>query len=263
MNRLKQYLFFILMISVTTAQAQFGAKAGLNFSVTGSYGNSEEGETAGFKHGFQGGLFYKAGISDGFNLMFELNYEARGTVSKKDYTIQLPVQDPISGSVLGIGDYQINQEVNSRQTYVNIPILALLGSGNLKVYVGPNVGFLISGNADFKRTIDISLAGNTVGKVETDLEVDWQDYDSFKDIFTTTPSEDGDFLNSLDFGINLGAMYYVGAGFIVDLRVSQGLADSTNDHYDNSIYPAEDFTFESRGDSDRNFSIQFGLGYFF
>ncbi|MGB0929482.1 MAG: hypothetical protein ACPGVB_01815 [Chitinophagales bacterium] len=111
-----------------------------------------------------------------------------------------------------------------------------------------------------KRTV--VLTGGVTSE-ETDLKVDWQDYDSFKDIFRTAPSEDGDFLNSLDFGLNLGAMYYVGAGFVVDLRVSQGFADTTNNHYDNSIYPSQDFTFESREDTDRNLSIQFGVGYFF
>ena len=264
MTKLNFLLPLFFMMSITITQAQFGLKLGANLSASGSYGNTEEGESADLKLGYQGGVFYQLGITEKFNLMVELNYEAKGTISKKDYTINLPVQDPATGAVLGIGDYVISQEANSVHSYINIPILAVFGDGNLKYYIGPNIGFLASGKADFDRTINIALAGNPVGKVETNLEdVDWTDYESFKNIFTNPPTEDGNFLNSLEFGINIGAMYYVTESLFVDLRVSQGLSDATNNHYDNSIYPAADFSFPSREDTDRNLSIQLGLGYSF
>ncbi len=257
MNRINLYLFFILMISANTVYAQFGAKGGLNLSKMESYGNLEEGEREGFKAGFQGGMFYKFNVSDMFNLMIELNYERRGTVSKKEYSIE--DINPITGLV----EFQINQEANSTYTYVNLPILALFGEGNLKGYIGPNIGYLVSGKADFKRTVEASSAGNIIDSEQTDLKLDWQDYNSFRNILPSSSEEDG-FLNSLDFGINLGAMYYLGGGFIVDLRVSQCLADVTNNHYDYSLYPKDDnTTFPSREDTDRNLSIQLGLGYFF
>ncbi len=262
MSRMNLCLFFVLMFSITLIQAQIGVKAGGNLSMSGIFGSSEEGETEAFKPGFQGGIFYKAGISEMVSVMVELNYEARGRVSKKDYTIGLPIEDTSTGNTV-IADYVINQEIDSRQTYVNLPILVLMGNLKLKGYVGANIGYLISGKADLKRMNEASFNGTTINNQETELEVDWQDYDSFKDTFSTPHSEDGDFLNSLDFGINFGAMYYIGAGVVADLRVSQGFADSTNNHYDNSIYPSEDFTFESREDTDRNFSIQLGIGYFF
>ena len=264
MSRVNVCLFIVLMVSAIALQAQPGVKIGGNLSTVGIFGNSEEGESESFKPGFQGGLFYKAGISEMFSVVVEVNYETRGTISKKNYTVQLPVQNPIDGSSLGIGDYQIAQEIDSKQAYVNLPVFVLLGNGYLKGYVGANVGYLISGKADLKRTVDVSLAGTSISNSNTDLGLDWQEYDSFKNVFMNTPpTENGDFLNSLDFGINFGAMYYVAAGFIVDLRVSQGFADSTNNHYDRSIYPSEDFTFEGRTDTDRNFSVQFGVGYFF
>ncbi len=258
-NRLNLCLFLILMISVTSIHAQFGLKVGGNLSNLQSYGNSEEGESAGFKPGFQGGMFYKAGISEMLSIVVELNYETRGGISKKEYDFELPIGDPISGT----GLYQIQEESDFTQTYINLPILALIGNGQLKGYIGANIGYLIAAEGDFKRTVETSVGGSSLSSEETNLEIDWQNYNSFKNIFTTTPAEDGDFFNSLDFGLNLGAMYYVGAGFLVDFRIIQGFADTTNNHYDNSIYPSEDFTFESREDADRNFSVQFGVAYFF
>jgi len=262
MIRINLCLFGCLMFSMMAVQAQIGVKAGGNMSMIGIFGSSEEGETEKIKPGFQGGIFYKAGISEMISVMVELNYEARGTVSEKNYTIGLPFEDSGSGDAV-IADYTINQEIDSRQTYVNLPILVLMGNLKLKGYVGANIGYLISGKANMKRTIEASFDGTTLSNEEAELEVDWQDYESFMNTFSTSHSEDGDFLNSLDFGLNFGAMYYIGAGFVADLRVSQGFADSTNNHYDNSIYPSENFTFESRDDTDRNFSIQLGIGYFF
>lgn len=266
MKKLNFLLLICIMTFAFSSQAQFGIKLGLNTSASGSYGNSEEGETAKLKTGFQGGIFYKLPVVHKLNLIVELNYEARGTVSKKDYTIAYPVQDPMSGAVIGIGDYAIKQEINSVQSYINIPILAVFGDGRLKYYVGPNFGFLIRGKADFERTVDVSLGGTVVSSSKTNLEdLDWEDYESFKGIFapTNVPSEDGNFLNPADFGLNVGIMFSVTEDLFVDLRVSQGLSDVTNNHYDSSIYPEADYSFESRDDTDRNFSIQLGVGYQF
>lgn len=264
MKNLNIFFLLVAMLLFSTAYGQFGVKLGANMSASGSYGNSEEGETAELKLGYQGGIFYQLNVTDGFGIRAELNYEARGTVSKKDYTIGLPVVDPGSGMVLGIGEYAVVQEINSTQNYINIPVLAVLGDGNFKYYIGPNVGFFLGGTAEFERTIEVSLNGNVVNKTESSIDdVDWKDYESFKGIFTNPPSEDGDFINSLDIGINVGAMYYLTENLFVDLRVNQGLTDVTNNHYDNSIYPAADYTFPSREDTDRNFSVQLSVGYGF
>ena len=254
----------ICLISLSPAYGQFGLKLGANMSAAGSYGNSEEGETANLKFGYQGGVFYNFDLSEKLDLLVELNYEARGTISKKDYTIGLPVVDPSSGTVLGIGDYTINQEINSTQSYINIPVLVVLGNTKFKYYFGPNFGFYVGGQAEFERSIDVSLGGNVVNQINSNIEdVDWNDYDSFKNIFTNPPSENGNFLNSFDFGLKIGAMYYMTESLFLDLRVNQGLADVTNNHYDNSIYPASDFSFPSREDIDRNFSLQLGVGFSF
>ncbi len=266
MKNLIPLLFLGSMVFMTSAYGQFGVKIGGNLSAAGSYGNSEKGEDADMKLGYQGGVFYHYTISEKLSLMAELNYEARGTISKKDYTIDYPVVDPGSGNILGIGSYDVEQEINSVQNYINIPILAVFGGEKFKYYVGPNFGFFINGKATFDRTIDVSLGGNPVNKTNTSIDdVDWKDYDSFKAIFTSPPPEDGDFLNTFEFGINIGAMYYVTESIFVDLRVNQGLTDVTNNHYDNSIYPdpTQDFIFPSREDTDRNVSIQLSVGYSF
>jgi hypothetical protein len=254
----------VMMAFVVTAQAQIGVKAGLSTSVIAGYGNTEEGETASLKVGYQGGIFYKLPVVEKINIFVELNYESRGTVSKKDYMTQLPVIDPSSGSVLGIGNYTVSQEIRSTQNYLNVPILVAFGGDKLKVYAGPNFGYMLTGKASIERTIDISLGGNNLPTVSTSLDdIDWKDYDSFKRIFTSTPPEDGDFINSLSVGFNVGAMFNVTEDLFIDLRVNQGLTDESNNSYDNSIYPNADFSFPSREDTDRTFGIQLGLGYTF
>lgn len=266
---MKQSFFLILALvvfSFSSVYAQIGVKGGASFSAVGSYGNSEEGESVSLKTGFQLGAFYQTSLSDKVGLLVELNIEQRGTVSKKDYTVNLPVVDPSSGMVLGIGDYTINQEANSAHTYINLPVLFTFGGDKFKYYVGPNIGYLIAAKADFDRSIGVTLGGNPLPSPAPLAlkEVDWQDYESFKAIFNApVPAEDGDFLNALELGINVGAMYYLTDAFFVDVRVSQGIIDSTNDAYDNSIYPNESFMFESREDTDRNFSLQLSLGYQF
>ncbi len=268
MKKLNVLFIAALMLIGTAANAQFGIKLGANMSAIGSYGNSEEGESANLKLGYQGGIFYKANIGKA-GVMIEINYEARGTVSKKDYTFDylvidpttgLPILNPQSGGPL-TPTYAVNQEANSVHNYVNIPLLFFVGGDRLNFYVGPNVGILLSGSSDFTRTIDIAALGQTTN---TDLEdVDWLDYESFKAIFSQAPAEDGEFLNSLDIGINVGAMFNITESLFIDLRVNQGLMDVTNNAYDNSIYPSPDFTFASREDADRNLSIQASIGYQF
>ena len=261
-------LVLAFLLFATAAQAQFGIKAGVNGSAAGSYGNSEEGESAAAKIGFQAGVFYKLPILEKLNIMVELNYEARGTVSKKDYVLEaFPVVPDPTMPPVGFGDYAIKQEANSRQNYINVPVLAMFGGDRFKLYVGPNFGYLVSTNATFDRTIDLTFGGQTVqATAPLALEdVDWKDYDSFKDIFRgTPPAEDGDFLESVEVGLNVGAMFNVTEKLFLDLRINQGLSDSTNDSYDNSIYAeGAAFTFPSRDDTDRNFSVQLSVGMAF
>lgn len=262
----KYVLLVFCTFLLNNSYAQFGAKAGINFSAAGSYGNSEKGETAHLKTGFQAGFFHYASLNATMTILIELNYEARGTISKKDYTIVLPLVDPNLGMILDFADYAISQKANSRQHYINLPVLLQLGGEKLKYYVGPNVGFLFAGKADFKRTIAISVDGNPLlSPPALDIkDVDWSDYDSFQAIFLTPPPESGEFLNGLEFGINIGAMYYLTADLLIDLRVNQGLLDTSNNDYDFSIYPDPNiFVFDSRSDADRNLSIQLGIAYQF
>lgn len=264
MKRNILFLSVFLVLTTFKSQAQYGIKAGTSLSIAGSYGNSEEGESGDLKLGYQAGVFYNADLPLGFDLMIELNYESRGTVSKKDYSIMAPVVDPASGTVLGMGEYSVSQEFRSVHRYINIPILFVFGEKKLKFYAGPNVGIMISAKSDFNRTVDVELGGTNVSSTSLDLEdVDLYDYDSFKEIFANTPEEDGDFFNRVEIGLNVGATYSLNDNVFIDLRVSQGLTDITNNNYDFSIYPEEDFSFSSRDDNDCNLGFQLGLGYIF
>ncbi len=275
MKKLNIFLIALTMMIFSTAKAQFGVKLGPSFNIVASYGNTEDGESADMKLGFQGGLFYVTPISDKASLMVELAYEARGTVSKKDYTINFPLIDPTTGApatnpqtgalVDPQAQYDISQEADSRHNYINLPILLLFGGEKFRYYIGPNIGFLMSAKADFTRstTITSELFPPANTTLETDVEADWLDYSSFKETYSTAPPDNGNFLNSLELGINIGAMYSFTDNIFIDLRLNQGITDTTNNDYDNSIYPNANFGFDSREDTDRNLSIQLSLGYKF
>ncbi|MEM1327404.1 MAG: outer membrane beta-barrel protein [Bacteroidota bacterium] len=213
-------IVLLALFTCGTLQAQFGIKLGGNLSAVGSYGNAEEGESVGLKPGYQAGIFYHAGSSNPVGFLVELNYEARGTISKKDYSINLPIADP-SGTRVGIGDFDTNQEANARQSYINLPLLVTFGGERVRFYAGPNIGYLVSATADFDRTIEGRFENNPSLTTNLELEdVDFQNYESFKEIFITEPAEDGDFVNSLEFGLNAGAMLFLGDQLFLDLRIS-------------------------------------------
>lgn len=266
MKKLQLITFIFAMTFGTMAQAQFGIKAGANFSTAFSYGNTEEGESLSLKPGFQIGAFYNHNLSEKLDLMVELNFENRGTVSKKDYTFQLPTVTP-----LGIinADYAVNQEIKATMGYVNIPILFKFKLGKINPYIGPNIGFLLSAKGSIDRTVDVSAGGMVIAQNPTNNDdIDFLDYAKFTDLFSTAPPEDGNFLNTFEFGINIGAMYNITENIYVDLRIIQGLSDVTNNYYDNSIYPTDLATnqtnpFPSREDADRNIGIQVSFGYMF
>jgi len=144
----KLFLFTALaLISLTLsiAQVNFGAKAGVNFSdITGDDVDSFTGRTA-----FHVGVVAEIMVSDMFAVQPELLYSAQGSDWEEDF----------DGETFS-GEGPID--------YLNIPIMAkyFVGEGGFSVEAGPQVGILLSAkykDDDFEEDIKDDLKGIDFG----------------------------------------------------------------------------------------------------
>lgn len=269
------FCFVAAFATVSNAQ-QYGVKAGLNGSIAFAYGSTQDGESAELQFGYQAGFFYEHNLSEKLDLMVELNFERKGTVSKRDYSITVPATDEMGSPVINpvtmapfFNTVAVVQEIDAKLSYINIPILFRFNLGNVKPYIGPNIGFMLKGKGTLDRTINITseIPGLEIPPIVSDgVEMDFKEYSEFVALYASQiPPEDGDYLNSFEFGLNIGAIYDINENMFVDLRISQGLADLTNDSYNLDMYPdaAAGYTFPYRDDKDRNLSLQLSFGYRF
>lgn len=146
----------------------FGAKAGVNTSsmhYKGSFMGESIDETSGIKIGFYAGGFAEVGISESLSIQPELVLSMMGATDKED------------------------KKSKSNLAYANIPVLAKYKINSVSIYLGPQIGFLLSANA----------------KYESEKE-------SIKDSYKGT-----------DFSAVVGASYTLESGLGFDLRSQIGL----------------------------------------
>lgn len=254
MKILKTVLLFNLAIfAVTSLQAQvsLGIKAGANMSM--AYGSPEEvnGENLegiGFRPGFQVGITAGIGLTESFKIQGELNFENRNGLKTVDVTTVAPTP---------AGDAFIFTSVEAKNSfnYINIPVLAVIGTGKLRAYVGPNFAFLLSAKSTQTATTTLDIPEGVPAELfppagSTETEVDFKNDTPF--------DENGSFINEFDLGANIGIMFQLTEKAHLDLRVNHGLTDSTNNDYDTSLVDGS-----KREDSDRNVSIQLSVGLSF
>lgn len=234
-------------------QVRFGLKAGANLSTT--YGNpeelnGEEIERVDFRPGFQVGLVTQYDISERFGITGELNYEQRN--GKKNIEIERAIPTEA-------GDINIFTNVDAKNSfgYVNVPILFSYKINRVRLYAGPNFGYLVHASSDQERNVativpppldpndfDLPPTG------ETNTEIDYINDDPYDD--------EGSFINRFDLGSNIGIAFQTRRNIFMDLRIYHSLLDVTEDDYDNSL-----ITGESRDDNDLTVSIQLNFGWMF
>jgi hypothetical protein len=115
----KIFLFAIIVSALTTAQAQFGVKAGLNMANLGGDDVDDEGKKS--LMGFHGGIFYNIVAGESFSVQPELVYSAQG--AKYEF-----------------GGISAKFALN----YLNFTPLLRYNSSGFFVGVGPQIGFLMS-----------------------------------------------------------------------------------------------------------------------
>lgn len=213
-------LFTIAAVAVfgfTTVNAQdinFGAKAGVNFAtVTGDETDGIESKT-----GFHVGVVAEIMISDKFSFQPELMYSSQG--AKDSYS----ESENIEGFT-----YSYSEEAKRKLDYITLPLMAkYYVSEGLSIEAGPQVGFLISSEAENEFTETIN--GVTESGSETqDLK---------------------DFTSGIDFGVNFGLGYKLDNGLNFGARYNLGLSNI------NDGEGSDDF-------KNQNAVFQLSVGFFF
>lgn len=132
---MKHLLFFLLalLLTATTAHAQFGVKAGINAAVLD--GHDLGSTSTKYKTYYHAGIFYNATLIGPVSIQPELLYSLQGS-SFKD----------------ALGNY------NTKLHYLNLPILAKVTIGPVFVEAGPQFGVLLTKEQDGE--VSLSASGN-------------------------------------------------------------------------------------------------------
>lgn len=180
----------VLGMSQTDAQVKFGIKAGPQ--LTNLVGNDDfDGES---KIGFNVGGYANIRISEQFAFQPEVLYSMQG--SKMEYTEDL-----------GIATYEVEDKM--KLSYINIPLMVKwYAYDGLNFEFGPQVGFNVSAKAESERRL---VNGESDPTFETSLEGDIDD------------------IETVDFGLNIGAGYELPNGLNFGLRYGLGLTEIVKD----------------------------------
>ncbi|WP_452224710.1 porin family protein [Lacinutrix chionoecetis] len=207
---MKKLLFAaaIAVLGFTSANAQevkFGVKAGVNFATIGGDIEDVDGRTS-----FHAGGVAEIMVSEKFSVQPEVLYSSQGV--SEEYTEEF------------FGE-EVKYEDKLKLDYIYVPVMAkFYVAEGLSLQAGPQVGFLISAEAESEVTVD--------GETESDS---FDAKDSFKGI---------------DFGVGLGAGYKLDNGLNFSARYNLGLSNiSDNDD-------ADDFSIQ-------NNVIQVSIGFMF
>ncbi len=281
-----QYVFALLLAlsaSQANAQLHYGFKTGLNFA---HFNGPSETDNAGksletWKNvtGFHIGASFSYPITDYFGLRGELLYSKRG--AKYDYNGQsyrvfrLPNN---TTSTTGNARYLIN--VNT--SYLDLPIMAYGRVGDLEISGGGYVGLLLqsvgdgsltyqdASNNDIQFNLRYNYRKDAAGGSEDDgttvtAVVDGRQVQLPKTLgaYYDYPEDRGNLYKALDYGLMGGLAYYFTSSLYFGARVQYGLADITKNSADLARAKTDGNNLLYRDDKDRNFSLQFSVGFGF
>ena len=289
--RLYKFLFiFILGFTIQLGTAQtFGVRAGLNYSTF--LGPTEAGvdESFGYSNGFHFGLSYSYDFTDLFSLRTELVYIQNGsTYDFKGDSYYIIRQSDKTTFEKGNLEYY---ELNISNAYISIPIVAnyrinnkweVFGGGYVNMLIGPTgrgqMKFISNDRPDeirFIRSLDFrynsdeasEISGRSAGAL-TEINIlvddDIVTLPKFAGAYTLQGEKTGNMFNFLDFGLTVGAHYFLNKGFFVGLTIDYGVPDLTNNKADFSLKELNpDNSFKFSDDKDSHFGIQASFGFRF
>jgi len=283
--RLK-YVFALLLTiaaSQVNAQLHYGFKTGLNFarfdgpSETDNSGKSLE--TWKSVTGFHIGAAFSYHFTDNFGLRGELLYSKRGakyTYDGQSYRVfKLP-----NSTTTTTGTARHLVSINN--AYLDLPIMAYARAGDFEISGGAYVGLLLQsvgdGSLNYRDASNNDLQFNLLHNYRKDKaggsEGDGQKIIAVADgrqlelpktigAYYDYPEDRGNLYNTLDYGLMGGLSYYFSTSLYFGARLQYGLADITNNRTDLARASTDGANLRYRDDKDRNFVIQFSVGFGF
>ncbi|SHK11987.1 porin family protein [Chryseobacterium polytrichastri] len=187
----------------------FGVKGGMNVSSLSKGADLSDSKS---KIGFNAGVFANIPVASSFSIQPEVIYNDLGSKVTREFTA------PISGD-------KYRSDYSRNLGYIAVPVMFQYNAlPNLYIEAGPEFGFLVSAKDKYK-----SSTNGTTNSTTTN-ELNKKDFNSF------------------NFGIGLGAGYYITQNLGITARYTAGV----NDIYKNN-----------NGDAVRNNVFQVGLAYKF
>ena len=247
--------------------------------------NGEELEEYTMARGFHIGASVSYKFTDLVGMKAEFVYSQRGT----EYTYDGP-----SYYVLGRGTIRSTTIYGDRQqtldlsnVFLDIPVLAYYKIGKLELCGGVNTGILLASTAGGTTNFEgISSLGNPIAPFQVGLNHNYKkDKAGEASSETFDVSIDGSFpyavpetvmayyefetkeenqYKTIDFGLVVGAAFYINEGLYLSARYTHGLSDADVNNYDVSLQSLNtDGSFKYRDDDNKSRSWQFSVGFSF
>jgi len=247
--------------------------------------NGEELEEYTMARGFHIGASVSYKFTDLVGMKAEFVYSQRGT----EYTYDGP-----SYYVLGRGTIRSTTIYGDRQqtldlsnVFLDIPVLAYYKIGKLELCGGVNTGILLASTAGGTTNFEgVSSLGNPIAPFQVGLNHNYKkDKAGEASSETFDVSIDGSFpyavpetvmayyefetkeenqYKTIDFGLVVGAAFYINEGLYLSARYTHGLSDADVNNYDVSLQSLNtDGSFKYRDDDNKSRSWQFSVGFSF
>lgn len=239
----------VVMVSSLSAQVQFGAKAGFDYS---NMKVSVKGLSAsigtGFRPGFYAGATMNVPFGDSWGLQTELTYNNTGTRVAASKSI-------VGDLAAGLGDildqeFELPNEslaISLTNHVLRLPVLLTYNvSQQVSVGFGPYIGYAIG----------TSMGANDA---MSDMLTD-EAYDALEKMATNVVKDN---INKFEFGLALNAEYKFECGAFIEARYNWNLTNSLKQSIEYNGEPVFDFTGSGVTPRAKFHSLQVGVGYRF
>jgi hypothetical protein len=293
---MKRYLIVLVVCSLISGKAisqndniGFGFRAGASIAKLDGPSelgpNGEELEEFTMARGFHIGATVIYKFTDLVGMKAEFVYSQRGTEYKYDGPSYYVLGRRTLRTTTIYGNRE--QTLDLSNVFLDIPVLAYYKIGKLELCGGINTGILLASTAGGSTNFEgISSLGNPIAPFQVNLDHNYKkDEAGEASSETFDVSIDGSFpytvpetvkayyefdtreenqYKTIDFGLVVGAAFYINEGLYLSARYTHGLSDADVSNYDVSLQSLNtDGSFKYRDDDNRNRSWQFSVGFSF